>query len=111
MTWPPRPERPHHENLVAYDGERYLNWNEVESWCHQAADAHEKHCRIESVGTSRHGRPILLMTIGELDGREDQRPALWLDGGTHAAEWTGVMSTLYSVSRWLDELSQGTSDI
>ena len=29
---------------------------------------------------------------------------LWLDGGTHAAEWTGVMAALYSVSKWVERI-------
>ncbi|MEM6930772.1 MAG: M14 family zinc carboxypeptidase, partial [Myxococcota bacterium] len=40
-------------------------------------------------------------------GNPDERPALWLDGGTHAIEWTGVMSAVASASTWVGGLLHG----
>lgn len=95
MTWTP------------YRADDYLSFDAIEAWCRQAAAAFPGHVRVEEIGRSRHGRPLLLLTVGVLDGGEDRRPAFWLDGGTHAAEWAGVMSALYTVSRWLDALRAG----
>ena len=41
---------------------------------------------LDEIGQSRQGRPILLITVGERIGGADpaQKPAVWLDGGTHA---------------------------
>ena len=40
---------------------------------------------------------IFLVTLGE---NPTETPAMWIDAGTHAAEWTGVMSLLYSLEKW-----------
>ena len=32
---------------------------------------------------------------------------LWLDGGTYASEWTGVMAALHTMSRWAERLAAG----
>ncbi len=63
--------------------------------------------RLEVVGLTDNDRPIYLLVIGKQDSHIDQRPGFWLDGGTHAAEWTSVMSALYSVSDWLSKLAAG----
>ena len=59
------------------------------------------------VGETDHGRPIFLLIIGRQDAHLHERPGFWLDGGTHAAEWTSVMSTLFTVSGWLEKLAHG----
>ncbi len=88
-----------------YNGESYLNWDAIEGWCRQTAQHHPEWVSIETVGHSREGRPLLLLTIGKQDGHLGDRPAFWLDGGTHAAEWTGVMAALYAVSDWAQKLA------
>ncbi len=90
-----------------YQGERYLDWAQVESWCTQAAAEHPDWVSLKEVGQSREGRPLILMTIGAQDEHVDSRPAFWLDGGTHAAEWTGVMAALHAVSSWIEKLRNG----
>lgn len=91
----------------AYRGERYLNFSEVEGWCHAAAAAFPEWVSLEQVGQSRQGRPLWLLTLGDRAGDRSARPAFWLDGATHAAEWTGVMAVLYTLSRWLDGVQRG----
>ncbi len=92
-----------------YGGERYLSWHELAAWCHALADAHPDLVTLDTIGTTRNGNALLLLTIAA--GRDarpvEQRSAFWLDGGTHAAEWTGVMSALYSASRWVEGLLAG----
>ena len=60
--------------------------------------------RLEIAGETDQNRPIYLLVIGKQDNEVHERPGFWLDGGTHAAEWTGVMAALYSVSEWLTKL-------
>jgi hypothetical protein len=50
------------------------------------------------------------MKIGRQDDQLDNRPGFWLDGGTHASEWTGIMSTLYTISHWVEALASGDPD-
>lgn len=96
----------------AYDAERYVDFDEVESFCRSLANAHPEWVELEEVGTSRENRPLILLTIGaEQPGPtgtpRGERPALWIDGGTHATEWTGVSAVLYVVSRWIERLVDG----
>lgn len=95
MTWTP------------YSGEAYLDFQQTEAWCRALAAAHPDWITIEEIGRSRQGRPILLLTVGDQREEPSARPALWLDGGTHAAEWTGVMAVLHTLSRWATKLAAG----
>jgi Zinc carboxypeptidase len=93
-----------------YTGDAYLDWPAVERFCQELAASHPDLVRLESIGDSRMGRPIWMLTIGtgqDLDGR----PAFWLDGGTHAAEWTGVMACLYAASRWVEGVKAGDPEL
>jgi hypothetical protein len=91
-----------------YRGESYLDWPSVEAWCRGLAARHPDFVRLEEVGRSRMGRPLILLAIGRnlLDPLAG-RPAVWVDGGTHAAEWTGVMAAIYTASRWVEGLAAG----
>lgn len=62
---------------------------------------------LETVGETREGRPIQVLTIGDQNGDPASRPAFWIDAGTHAAEWTGVMTALYSATTWVEALLEG----
>lgn len=95
--------------FVPYEGDGYLDWPAVEAWCRAAAEAHPDWVKLETVGQSREGRPLLLLAIGA-SGERERRPGFWLDGGTHASEWTGVMAALYTASRWLTALAAGDAE-
>lgn len=94
-----------HSPYRPYDGDRYLHWPEIEAWCDALAEAHPEWVEHRVVGRSREGRPLILLIIGRRQGDRDGRPGFWLDGGTHATEWTGVMATLHTVSRWVGGLA------
>lgn len=95
------------EAFRPYRGEGYLDFPAVEAWCKAAAAALPGWVELEQVGESRHGRPFWLMTLGDRSGDRAARPGFWLDGATHAAEWTGVMAALYTVSAWLEGIARG----
>jgi hypothetical protein len=90
-----------------YSGDDYLDFSEILAWCEATAEAHPGWVELDRIGTTENGRPIPLLTIGDRSADPSSRPALWLDGGTHAAEWTGVMSALYSASQWIEALAEG----
>ena len=92
---------------IPYNGEQYLDFPSLKTWLEALVEAHSDWFRIMEIGQSRHGRPILLLTVGEQSGGISERPAFWLDGGTHAAEWTGVMACLHTLSRWAERLAAG----
>jgi len=95
MTWTP------------YNGSAYLDFDEVEAWCRALARAHPEWVSLSSVGRTREGRDLWLLTIARQSGTIEDRPAFWLDGATHASEWAGVMAALWSVSRWVQALVDG----
>ena len=93
-----------------YDGKKNLDFHGVERWAKGLADALPGWVKLESVGQSRHGRDMWLLTLGDQAGLPEDQPAFWIDGGTHAGEWTGVMATLYAISRWAEALERGDSE-
>ncbi|MEC8379067.1 MAG: M14 family zinc carboxypeptidase [Myxococcota bacterium] len=85
---------------TSYDGTQYWDYPTIEAWCIKFCEDHRDWATLETIGYSREGRPILLVTLG---GDPTAVPTFWLDGGTHAMEWTGVMATLYALSEWAKE--------
>ncbi len=98
--------------FTPYTADRYLDFDEVESFCRTLADAHPEWVQLDAPGESTKGRPLLVLTLSSADTGPDgskrgERPALWLDAGTHASEWTGVSAVLYAVSQWMERLTGG----
>ncbi|MCA9524814.1 MAG: hypothetical protein KC549_00780, partial [Myxococcales bacterium] len=73
----------------------YLDWPALEAWCRDIAAAHPEWVVLTEIGRTLQDRPILLLTLGANDGAQDERPGFWLDGGTHAAEWAGIMAAAH----------------
>ena len=95
MTWAP------------YEGDEYWDFNALLTWCRALAVARPQLVRIEELGESLEGRPLILLTLALGEGELCERPAVWLDGGTHASEWAGVMATLYALSQWVGRVDEG----
>lgn len=87
-----------------YNGREYLDFPSIEEWCKSLSDAFPEWFRLEEIGQSREGRSIFLIAVGDHKTDVSARPAFWLDGGTHASEWTGVMAVLHTLSRWAERL-------
>ena len=64
-----------------YNGDRYLDFPELEAWCHALVEAHSDWMSLVEIGQSREGRSIWLITVGAQSGDLDSKPAFWLDGG------------------------------
>jgi hypothetical protein len=93
--------------MQPYAGDDYLDFPALEAAIRDLAARHPDHVKLEEIGRSREGRPLLLLTLAtDLEAAGDN-PALWLDGGTHAAEWTGMMAALYSAEQWAAGLAAG----
>ena len=88
----------------------YLSLSELEDALCAVVAKYPEWLRVETIGQSAEGRPIWLYTLGRLDGDEDQRPAFWLDGGTHCAEWAGVMGALDALERWTARLDSPSAE-
>lgn len=98
-------------NWNPYLATKYLSYQEIEKFLQLTATTFPQWVNLEIIGNTQSGIAIYLLTIGKQDTEINNRPAIWLDGGTHAAEWTGVMATLYIVSSWLDSIAKGDSSV
>jgi Zinc carboxypeptidase len=84
------------DGKVAFD--RYHTWQEthaiLEVWNHRYPDLTE----VYSIGKSYEGVDLMVMEVtNELTGPASEKPALYLDGGIHAAELTGSEVALYTL--------------
>lgn len=75
----------------------YWDYPRIEEWVKDFAAQNPSWVSLEILTTTDFGRSIFLLTLGE---NPTTTPALWIDAGTHAAEWAGVMSLLYSLEKW-----------
>ena len=67
--------------------ERYLSYAEMTAQLRAWADAFPDIVALDSIGRSREGRDLWMITIGRDPGRI--RPAVWVDGNMHAQEVAG----------------------
>ncbi|MEC7519083.1 MAG: M14 family metallopeptidase [Myxococcota bacterium] len=67
--------------------ERYLHYDELTEQLKSWADAFPELVRLESIGKSREGRELWLLTVGP--DPDQVRPAVWVDGNMHAGELAG----------------------
>ena len=95
---------------IPYRGDAYRDFPWIEGWCQSLAKERPDMVSLSTYGKSRHDLPLLLLTLSLGDGAPEDRPAFWLDGGTHASEWAGVMATLYAVSRWVESVDEGDAE-
>jgi len=96
--------------FTPYLGDRYLDADDVDAFLAQLTAAAPSWVAVDEVGRSRRGRPIRVVTVGWRGDDPEapaHRPAFWLDAGTHATEWTGVMAAIYTLSRWVQGLLEG----
>ncbi len=89
----------------------YLDFPALTAWCQDLARLLPQWISLESLGKSRHGRDLWLLTLHGGDRDPSHCPTLWLDGGTHAAEWAGVMACLSAAHRWAMGLANGEEEL
>ena len=85
--------------MELYKGKEYWDYPKIVEWCSLFSVEYREFVQQEVIGHTREGRPILLLTLGK---NTEHTPAMWLDAGTHASEWSGVMSALFSLSKWAE---------
>jgi hypothetical protein len=67
--------------------DRYLRYDEITAQLRAWADAFPHLVKLGSIGQSRQGRELWLLTIGREPSRV--RPAIWIDANMHAIEVAG----------------------
>ncbi len=77
--------------------EKYLKYQELTDFLHELASKYPEFCSVSSIGKTWQGRDIWCAEITNLKtGEFSSKPAIYLDGNTHAGEVTGSMVCLYT---------------
>ncbi|MDR1779170.1 MAG: hypothetical protein LBR50_00380 [Tannerella sp.] len=89
--------RPHGETDFVINWKQYYTYDE---WVKIILDMQKKYpnlCTVESIGKSRMGRDLYVMTItAKNTGKDTDKPAVWVDGAIHGNEVNGITCSLYS---------------
>jgi hypothetical protein len=78
------------------DFKHYHGLPEIEWWMRKWAYEHANIVKLNQVGVSFGGHPIMQLTITNFGfGKETDKPAAYFDGGRHSGEITATESTIY----------------
>lgn len=82
--------------------ERFFTYKEVTDLCNRLVKSRPTLARLGSVGKSREGRKIHLLTITDFEaGNPEDKPAYLIHGNIHAAELSGTHAALYTARQLL----------
>ncbi|WP_257265208.1 M14 family metallopeptidase, partial [Endozoicomonas sp. ONNA2] len=70
--------------------QQYISYQETIEFLQQAMGDHPDLIRVQSIGETGEGRPIMLVTLSRDVAYADQKPALLYTGTIHAREWIGI---------------------
>ncbi len=80
---------------IAFD--RFYSPDEMDAQIRRLAEAYPQLCRIEQIGTSSLGRPMLMLVINNpKTGEPGTKPAMYIDGAIHANEIQAGETVLYT---------------
>ena len=84
---------------------RLHTYEEIVDYLKGYAAAYPKWTRLESIGKSGQGRDLWMITItNPATGSDLSKPAMYIDGNTHANEVQGAEAALYTVDFLAQEL-------
>lgn len=70
--------------------QQYISYQETIDFLNHAMGEHPDLIRIQSIGDTWEGRPIMLVTISQDVAYANEKPALLYTGTIHAREWIGI---------------------
>lgn len=85
---------------VFYD--HYYDWAEIVRFLSLAAEAHPHLLRLEDIGQTPEGRPVLCAQITGPQGDPDGKPGYLVQANVHAGEVAGTTASLYLVKHLLE---------
>jgi zinc carboxypeptidase len=92
------------DGSISFD--HFHTWQEVHLIMQRLALRYPDLTELESIGQSYEGVELMVMTItNEATGPASEKPAVYLDGGIHAAELTGSEVALYTLGYLLDSFA------
>jgi hypothetical protein len=90
--------------------DRFFTYQELTDFVQGLASAFPELCKLGSLGRSREGREIHLLTMTDFNsGDPEDRPAYLIHGNIHAGEVAGTHTALYTARQLL--LDHAESDI
>ncbi len=85
----------------------YYQYAELTKALEDLASAYPELCQLSSIGQSWQGREVWYVTLtNQATGCHTGKPAIYIDGNTHAGEVTGSMTALYTVDYLLKNYGQ-----
>ncbi len=85
---------------MEYGFDRFLRFEELNTWLDDIAAAHPDLVAIESYGTSHEGRDLRIVTVTDSStGGHDEKPAMWIDASIHAVELTATVAACHLIER------------
>ncbi|MBI3819541.1 MAG: peptidase M14 [Planctomycetes bacterium] len=83
-----------HKVEIAWN--RFYDYEELSELLKKVAVAHPDLCSIQSIGKTYEGRDMWVMTIqNPATGKEQEKPATWVDGNVHGNEVQGGEACVY----------------
>lgn len=77
--------------------DRYYDADQVDAHLFRLAEAYPELCRVERIGTSTLGRPMLALVVNNRrTGDEGSKPGMYIDGAIHANEIQAAETVLYT---------------
>ena len=70
--------------------QQYVSYQETIDFLEKAMGEHPNLIRLQSIGKTWEGRPIMMVTISQDVTYADDKPALLYTGTIHAREWIGI---------------------
>ena len=85
----------------------YYKHAELTKALEDLASAYPELCQLGSIGQSWQGREVWYVTLtNQASGNHADKPAIYIDGNTHAGEVTGSMTALYTIDYLLRNYGQ-----
>ncbi len=90
----------------------FFTFAQTERFIQSLAQAKPKLCHLGSIGESREGRPIYMLTLTDFDtGDPQDKPAYLVHGNIHATELAGTHATLMTARQLLADHDAGRIDL
>ena len=70
--------------------QQYISYQETIDFLKQAMGEHPNLIRLQSIGKTWEGRPIMMVTLSQDVAYADEKPAVLYTGTIHAREWIGI---------------------
>ena len=87
--------------------ERFFTYQQVTDFLQTLTAARPDLCKLDSLGSSREGREVHLLTVTEFaSGAPEDKPGYLIQGNIHAAELSGTHAALYTARQLVADHEQ-----